>query len=56
LKKSKVRKFEIREIEGLNHLFQSCRTCTLDEYRELDESFSPVALNMISDWINKEIK
>ena len=56
LKKSNVRKFEIREIEGLNHLFQSCRTCTLDEYRELEESFSPLALSMISDWINKEIK
>lgn len=56
LKKSKVKSYVVKEIPGLNHLFQTCNTCTLQEYGNLDESFSPIALNLISEWINREIK
>jgi uncharacterized protein len=38
-------------LPGLNHLFQRCKTCTIAEYGELDETISPVALKTISDWI-----
>ena len=56
LKKSGVSTYEIREIEGLNHLFQTCRQCNVQEYGELEETFSPVALSIITDWLNKEIR
>jgi pimeloyl-ACP methyl ester carboxylesterase len=56
LKKSKVDQFDIHELPQLNHLFQTCVTCTLKEYGELEETFSPVALQIISDWIKKNIR
>ena len=56
LKKSRVTRFSVKELEGLNHLFQQCKDCTLQEYGILEETFSPVALETISGWLNKEIK
>jgi fermentation-respiration switch protein FrsA (DUF1100 family) len=46
----------IRELPGLNHLFQSCQTCTLDEYGKLAETISPAVLAMVSDWIARHGK
>lgn len=43
--------FTRKEFEGMNHLFQTCQTGLHTEYSELDESFSPVAMDYISDWI-----
>jgi hypothetical protein len=56
LKKSPSKNYTVQEIEGLNHLFQSCITCTIPEYRQLEETFSPAALKIIGDWIDKNIK
>ncbi|HEY4147682.1 MAG TPA: alpha/beta fold hydrolase [Chitinophagaceae bacterium] len=53
LKKSKSRSFEVHELPGLNHLFQTCKKCTVEEYGELEETFSPAALQIIGDWIAK---
>jgi pimeloyl-ACP methyl ester carboxylesterase len=39
------------ELPGLNHLFQSCVTCTVAEYADLEETFSPKALAIIGDWL-----
>jgi len=39
------------EMPGLNHLFQRCRKCSVPEYAELEESFSPAALDVIGEWI-----
>jgi pimeloyl-ACP methyl ester carboxylesterase len=55
LKKSPSPYYEVKEIPGLNHLFQTCRKCTLQEYSELEETFSPVALTIISDWLRKNV-
>jgi pimeloyl-ACP methyl ester carboxylesterase len=41
----------IQEIEGLNHLFQTCKTCTVSEYEQLEETFSPVALDVMAGWL-----
>lgn len=43
--------FEIVELEGLNHLFQTAGSGSMDEYPNIDETFSPTALQAISDWI-----
>lgn len=41
----------IKKINGLNHLFQPCKTCTIKEYAKIDVTFSPKVLRIITDWI-----
>jgi pimeloyl-ACP methyl ester carboxylesterase len=42
---------EIVVLPGLNHLFQACKTGNVDEYSNIEETFSPTALKIIGDWI-----
>lgn len=49
-KKSKVKSKAI-VIDGLNHLFQKCESCTIYEYAELEETFSEQVLIAMRDWI-----
>jgi fermentation-respiration switch protein FrsA (DUF1100 family) len=56
LGKSKSKKWETEELPGLNHLFQTCKTCTAQEYAQLDETISPAVLIMVGDWLDKEVK
>lgn len=56
LKKSKTKNYEIKEIPQLNHLFQTCNKCTLDEYATLEESFSPAVLDIVATWLLKQVK
>ena len=46
----------IKELPNLNHFFQECKTCSLSEYATIDQTFSPIALAEISDWILRQIK
>lgn len=39
-------------LPGLNHLFQHCKTGLPNEYNTIEETFSPEALKIISDWIS----
>lgn len=55
LKKSKSRQIDIVTLPGLNHLFQTCRKCTPQEYGKLEETISPAALAVIGDWLSKNI-
>jgi pimeloyl-ACP methyl ester carboxylesterase len=43
--------FEIHELPGLNHLFQTCRTGQVAEYAQIEETFAPAALELIGAWI-----
>ncbi|MGB8489857.1 MAG: alpha/beta hydrolase [Bacteroidales bacterium] len=43
--------FRSYKMPGLNHLFQHCTTGLPSEYGEIEESFSPEVLKIISDWI-----
>ena len=43
------------ELEGLNHLFQTARTGSPTEYAQIEETFSPVALDLITDWISERM-
>lgn len=56
LKKGKTKSYEIKELPGLNHLFQNCKACTVTEYAQLEETMSPVALQTIKAWLDKEVK
>lgn len=42
---------EIQIFEGMNHLFQNCSTCTVQEYFDLKESFSDQVLNAMLQWL-----
>jgi len=55
LVKGKNKDYEIIEFEGLNHLFQNAKTGKMDEYSDIEETFSPKVLNLISNWILKRI-
>jgi pimeloyl-ACP methyl ester carboxylesterase len=47
-------KFEVDELRGLNHLFQSAITGAVGEYTEIEETMSPIVLDKVGDWIAKE--
>lgn len=51
-----TRTFEVRELPGLNHLFQTCGSCTILEYGQLEQTISPVALQAITTWLNNNVK
>jgi len=46
------RDHEVRELPGLNHLFQPAKTGSPNEYAAIGETFSPTALQIIADWVN----
>ncbi len=41
----------IRAEEGLNHLFQHCKSGELSEYKTIEETFSPEVLAQMSAWL-----
>ncbi len=43
----------ITELKGLNHLFQHAKTGAIGEYNDIEETFSPEAMQLIADWINE---
>ncbi len=44
-------KNRIEAMEGLNHLFQHCDTGLATEYSQIEETFSPDALDLIASWL-----
>ena len=49
-------KVTIKELDLLNHLFQECETGSPSEYSEIEQTFSPVALGLVLNWINEQVK
>ncbi|MDR2038019.1 MAG: alpha/beta hydrolase [Bacteroidales bacterium] len=49
-------KVTVKEYPGLNHLFQECETGSPSEYAIIEQTFSPVVLEDISDWILEQTK
>jgi len=41
----------VRKLAGLNHLFQTARTGAIGEYADLEETMSPVVLDIVTAWI-----
>ncbi|MBO6797839.1 alpha/beta fold hydrolase [Maricaulis sp.] len=41
----------ILELYGLNHMFQPAQTGTIAEYAQIETTFDPETLDLISDWI-----
>ena len=51
IKNSGNKNVKTKQYPGLNHLFQRCTTCRVDEYGVLEETISPEVLKDISDWL-----
>ena len=51
LKKSKSKMYKIQEYEGLNHQFQQCNSCSVQEYGALQETISIDVLKDIVIWL-----
>jgi fermentation-respiration switch protein FrsA (DUF1100 family) len=43
--------YTVKELPGLNHLFQTSATGSPMEYSKIEETISPTALTIIGDWI-----
>ncbi len=41
----------VKEVAGVNHLFQTCKTGALSEYVKIEETFAPAALELIGEWV-----
>ncbi len=46
--------FEVDELPGLNHLFQTAKTGAPAEYAQIEETMSPLALEKMASWILKQ--
>ncbi|MCL9806003.1 alpha/beta hydrolase [Flavobacterium amniphilum] len=53
LSKAGNKKFEVVNFEGLNHLFQECKTGAFSEYAEIEQTIAPKVLDKMSNWILK---
>ena len=47
--------FTVVELPGLNHLFQTCETGAPSEYQQIEETFSPDALKVLTDWLRARL-
>ena len=56
LRKSHSPKYDVIELPGLNHFFQTCIKCNMMEYKDLEETFSPRALEIMDDWLLKNVQ
>ena len=56
LKKSRSKDYKIKEYDGLNHLFQQCKTCTTTEYASLDETISVEVLADVAAWLTAKLR
>jgi pimeloyl-ACP methyl ester carboxylesterase len=45
--------YTVKELPGLNHLFQESATGSPSEYAKIEETISPFALQVMGDWIVK---
>ena len=43
----------VMQLDGLNHLFQTATTGSVAEYALIEETFAPVALDLIAGWIRE---
>ena len=48
--------YQIVKLPHLNHLFQTAQTGSPTEYSKIEETFAPVALQVLGDWIVRHVK
>ncbi len=48
--------YTVKEMPGLNHLFQTAQTGSPSEYAKIEETISPDALELIGNWISEHTR
>jgi hypothetical protein len=56
LKNGGNKRVTTKEIPGLNHLFQECNIGLPAEYVQIEQTFSPLALDEVMTWIKVQTK
>ncbi|MCP2043470.1 alpha/beta hydrolase [Pontibacter sp. HSC-36F09] len=56
LKAAGNKRYTIKELPGLNHIFQTADTGQVHEYGTIEETMAPVAMETISNWMKGVIK
>jgi pimeloyl-ACP methyl ester carboxylesterase len=56
LKEGGNRRVTVKELPGLNHLFQTCKTGSTAEYAQIEETVAPSALTIMGDWILDHVR
>ncbi|HEY4112220.1 alpha/beta hydrolase family protein [Puia sp.] len=55
LEKGGNRHVEVKEFSDLNHLFQEAKTGLPAEYSTIEQTFAPVALEFMGNWVMKQV-
>lgn len=53
MKRNGNKQVEIVLLDGLNHLFQRCQFCTVDEYGDLEQTIDPVFIQTVMNWLKR---
>lgn len=56
LKRGGNKKYLIKELPGLNHLFQTSQSGTIGEYGVIEETISPSVLEIMVNWMKETLK
>ncbi|WP_296623485.1 S9 family peptidase [Marivirga sp.] len=48
--------YTIKELAGLNHLFQEAETGSPSEYAQIEQTIAPAALELMANWILMQVK
>lgn len=56
LKAGRNKRYTVKELPGLNHLFQTANTGLHTEYASIEETMSPLALETISAWMKRVVR
>jgi len=56
LQKSHSPEYDVIELPGLNHLFQTCIRCNMEEFGDLEVTISPKTLEIMDDWLLKNVQ
>jgi dipeptidyl aminopeptidase/acylaminoacyl peptidase len=55
LKDGGNKRYEIKTLPGLNHLFQPCKKCTVGEYKDIEQTMDTSAIHAVSEWMVKNV-
>lgn len=53
MKMAKNKRYTIKKMDGLNHLFQKCNACTVKEYGDIETTIEPIVLSTILQWLQE---
>ncbi len=48
--------YTVKELPGLNHLFQTAGTGSAADYAQIEETIAPAALKLVGDWIAERVR